>query len=154
VMAALAEKIVAGIPVTIVTAAEGAKAGDASYSNGWKLKDLATVLKQVVAAEKPNANARQLVCNDVGLAGVRTVDAAKWPNGNPFANHAKVVWVDGEAFAVGSENLYPARLQELGMVIEDPAAAAKMKRSYLDPLWERSSKGAYIDPARNVCGDF
>lgn len=154
VMAALAEKIVAGIPVTIVIADEGAKAGGASYSNGYKLKDLATVLKQVVAAAKPSANARQLVCNGVGLAGVRTIDAATWPNGSPFANHAKVVWVDNAAFSVGSENLYPARLQELGMLVEDPAAAAEVKSDYLDPLWERSSKGAFIDPARNVCGSF
>lgn len=154
VMAALAEKIVDGIPVTIVVAAEGAKAGGASYSNGYKLKDLATVLKQVVAAAKPSANARQLVCRGVALAGIRTLDAAKWPNGSPFANHAKVVWVDDAAFYVGSENLYPARLQELGMLVEDAAAAAEMKSNYLDPLWERSSKGALVDPARNVCGSF
>ena len=141
VMAALAD-IVSGIPVTIVIADEGATAGGASYSNGYKLKDLATVLKQVVAAAKPSANARQLVCQGVGLAGVRTLDAAKWPNGSPYANHAKVVWVDGAAFYVGSENLYPARLQELGLLVEDSAAAATIKSSYLDSLWTRSRQGA------------
>jgi phosphatidylserine/phosphatidylglycerophosphate/cardiolipin synthase-like enzyme len=155
VLASLGEKIVAGIPVTIVIAAEGAKAGGDDYSNGWKLKDLATVLKQVVAAAaKPGANARKLVCDGVGLAGIRTLDAKTWPDGSPFANHAKVAWVDGAAFYVGSENLYPARLQELGMVVEDETAAETMKESYLDQLWERSRKGAMIDPAKSICGSF
>jgi phosphatidylserine/phosphatidylglycerophosphate/cardiolipin synthase-like enzyme len=156
VFAALGEKVVDGVPITIVIADEGAKAGGGDYSNGWKLKDVATVLRKVVAA-KPNvskSNARKLVCTGVGLAGVRTLDAATWPNGSPFANHAKLVWVDDAAFYVGSENLYPARLQELGMLVEDSAAAATMKSDYLDPLWDRSHEGALIDPGRKVCGSF
>ena len=155
VFAALGEKIIDGVPITIVIADEGAKAGGGGdYSNGYKLSDVATALKQVVAAQKPNENARELVCNGVGLAGVRTLDAPKWPNGSPYANHAKLVWVDAAAFYVGSENLYPARLQELGMLVEDLAAAATMKSDYLDPLWTRSRGGALIDPGRSVCGDF
>jgi phosphatidylserine/phosphatidylglycerophosphate/cardiolipin synthase-like enzyme len=153
VLAALAEKIIDGVPVTIVIADEKAKAGGDDYSNGWKLKDLATVLRQVVAAET-KANARRLVCNGVGLAGIRSLDAASWPNGSPFANHAKLVAVDDEAFYVGSENLYPARLQELGMVVEDPAAARTLGSDYLGPLWDRSREGALIDPGRSVCGNF
>ncbi len=154
VFAALGQKIVDDVPVTIVVSAEGAKAAGADYSNGWKLTDIATALKQVVAKLKPKANARQLVCDGVGLAGVRTLDAGSWPNGSPFANHAKVVWVDGAAFYVGSENLYPARLQELGLLVEDEGAAKAMRGSYLDPLWERSREGALIDPERKVCGSF
>ena len=91
---------------------------------------------------------------DLGLAGVRTLDSTTWPNGSPYANHAKLVWVDGAAFYVGSENLYPARLQELGMLVEDSGAAATMKSQYLDPLWARASEGAFIDPASQACGDF
>ena len=151
---ALGEKVIAGVPVTIVIADEGAKAGGASYSNGYTLKDLATALKQMVAALKPKANARKLVCAGVGLAGVRTLDGATWPNGSPFANHAKLVSVDDAAFYVGSENLYPARLQELGMIVEDPSASKTLRSAYLDPLWERSRKGALIDPENNVCGSF
>src|SRR5690606_6000002 len=110
VFAALGRKIVGGVPITIVVSDKGAKAGGADYSNGWKLSDVATVLKQVVAKLSPKANARKLVCDNVALAGVRTIDSPTWPNGSPFANHAKLVWVDDAAFYVGSENLYPARL--------------------------------------------
>jgi phosphatidylserine/phosphatidylglycerophosphate/cardiolipin synthase-like enzyme len=154
VFAALGEKILAGVPITIVLSDLGAKAGGNPYSNGWKVAEVAKVLQQEVAAQEPTANARQLVCTGVGLAGVRTLDAATWPNGSPFANHAKLVWVDGAAFYVGSENLYPARLQELGMVVEDSGAAAAVKSQYLDPLWARSRTGALIDPERGICGSF
>lgn len=154
VFAALGRQILAGVPITIVLSDEGAKAGGDDYSNGRKLAEVATVLQREVAAQQPTANARQLVCKGVGLAGVRTLDAATWPNGSPFANHAKLVWVDGAAFYVGSENLYPARLQELGMLVEDASAAAALKSQYLDPLWARSRTGALIDPERGVCGTF
>jgi phosphatidylserine/phosphatidylglycerophosphate/cardiolipin synthase-like enzyme len=154
VLAALGQKIVDGVPVTIVISAPGSKAGTGDYSNGYKVEDLAAALRKVVAALKPSADARQLVCKGVGLAGARTLDAATWPNGHPFADHAKVAWVDNAAFYVGSENLYPARLQELGMVVEDSGAAATMKSDYLDPLWSHSRKGALIDPENGVCGSF
>jgi phosphatidylserine/phosphatidylglycerophosphate/cardiolipin synthase-like enzyme len=154
VFAALGNKIAAGIPVTIVLSDEGAKANGGDYSNGWKLEDVADNLTKVVAAAQSSsrADARKTVCSDVSLAQVRTLDAAKWPNGSPFANHAKLVSVDDAAFYVGSENLYPARLQELGLIVEDPAASSTLKREYLDPLWNAASSRALIDPARNVCG--
>jgi hypothetical protein len=40
------------------------------------------------------------------------------------------------------------------MVVEDSTAAATMKSEYLDPLWDRSRKGALIDPENGVCGSF
>jgi phosphatidylserine/phosphatidylglycerophosphate/cardiolipin synthase-like enzyme len=39
-------------------------------------------------------------------------------NGQPFSNHAKLVAVDDEAFYIGSQNLYPGRFQELGVIVE------------------------------------
>jgi phosphatidylserine/phosphatidylglycerophosphate/cardiolipin synthase-like enzyme len=43
---------------------------------------------------------------------------ATWANGQPFSNHAKLVAVDDEAFYIGSQNLYPGRFQELGVIVE------------------------------------
>ena len=152
VLAALGRQVIAGVPITIVISDKGAIANGGSYSNGYQVADLATQLQTVVAALKPNADARQMVCDGVGLAGVRTLDGVStWPNGSPFANHAKVVWIDGEAFYIGSENLYPARLQELGMLVEDTAAAGQMETEYLDPLWSRARGGAVIDPDNDIC---
>jgi hypothetical protein len=55
---------------------------------------------------------------------------------------------------VGSENLYPARLQELGLIVEYPAASTTLRDSYLDPLWKAAQSRALIDPSRNFCGPF
>jgi phosphatidylserine/phosphatidylglycerophosphate/cardiolipin synthase-like enzyme len=156
VFAALGDKIAAGIPVTIIVSDEGAKANNGDYSNGWKLTDLAQNLTKVVAASQGSstASARTTVCKDVSLAQVRTIDANKWPNGSPFANHAKLVSVDDAAFYVGSENLYPARLQELGMIVEDPAASKRLRDEYLDPLWSTAASRALIDPSKGTCGQF
>jgi phosphatidylserine/phosphatidylglycerophosphate/cardiolipin synthase-like enzyme len=156
VFAALGDKIAAGIPVTIVLSDEGAKSNGGDYSNGWTMKDVAQNLTKVVAASQGSsaADARKTVCNGVSLAQVRTLDANKWPNGSPFANHAKLVSVDDAAFYVGSENLYPARLQELGMIVESPTASSTLRREYLDPLWSTAASRAFIDPSRSVCGQF
>ena len=43
---------------------------------------------------------------------------ATWANGQLVSNHAKLVAVDDEAFYIGSQNLYPGRLQELGVIVE------------------------------------
>src|SRR5919106_1302466 len=52
VMAALGKKIVDGVPITIVISNKGAKVAGGDYSNGYTLANLATVLRQEVAAQK------------------------------------------------------------------------------------------------------
>jgi hypothetical protein len=94
------------------------------------------------------------VCRDVGLAGVHNGPKATWPDGKRFANHAKIVEVDDQAFYIGSENLYPARLQELGLIVESRSAAKTLKTEYLDPLWRWSRRYALIDPQQAKCGSF
>jgi phosphatidylserine/phosphatidylglycerophosphate/cardiolipin synthase-like enzyme len=156
VFAALGDKVGKGVPITIVLSDDGARSAGAAYSNGKTIKQVAATLTKVVDAQQGGgyARARKLVCDDVGLAGIESVQAKTWANGSPFANHAKLVSVDNDAFYIGSENLYPARLQELGLVVEDPSASDTLKTSYLDPLWRESRGGALIDPARGRCGQF
>jgi phosphatidylserine/phosphatidylglycerophosphate/cardiolipin synthase-like enzyme len=149
--AILASKIVAGVPITIVLSAGGG--GAAGYSNGWTLKDLAKILKEAleVDAHLPSAQARAKLCHDVGLAALRNGPHAKWANGNPFSNHAKLVAVDHEAFYIGSQNLYPGRLQELGVIVEDAAAYRELNSAYLRPMWDWSQRDALINPATKKC---
>jgi phosphatidylserine/phosphatidylglycerophosphate/cardiolipin synthase-like enzyme len=150
--AILASKIVAGVPITIVLSAGGG--GAAGYSNGWTLKDLATILQQALEVDShvPAAQARAKLCQDVGLAALRNGPRATWANGKPFSNHAKLVAVDDEAFYIGSQNLYPGRLQELGVIVEDRAASRELDFAYLHPMWDWSKHDALINPATKKCG--
>jgi phosphatidylserine/phosphatidylglycerophosphate/cardiolipin synthase-like enzyme len=101
------------------------------------------------------AAAREKLCKDVGLTTIRNdANAATWKDGTPFYNHAKLVAVDDQAFYIGSGNLYPSGLQELGFIVEDHSAGAHLKKAYLDPLWNNSRPAALIDPGRGVCGAF
>jgi phosphatidylserine/phosphatidylglycerophosphate/cardiolipin synthase-like enzyme len=146
----LAAKIVAGVPITIVLSA-GPYPG---YSTGFTLADVANVLQAAVQVDrgKSPAEARTLVCQDVELATLRNGPLPKWPNGNPFSNHAKLVAVDNEAFYIGSQNLYPGKLQELGVIVENRDAASELNFAYLRPMWDWSQADALINPAANKCG--
>ena len=93
-----------------------------------------------------------MVCQDVGLAALRNGPGATWANGQPFSNHAKLVAVDDEAFYIGSQNLYPGRLQELGVIVENRDAANELNFAYLRPMWDWSKVDVLIDPATNKCG--
>jgi phosphatidylserine/phosphatidylglycerophosphate/cardiolipin synthase-like enzyme len=149
--AILADKIAADVPITIVLSAGGG--GAAGYSNGWTIKDTAETLLQAVEidAHLPAAQARRKLCQDVGLAAIRNGPGSTWADGKPFSNHAKLVAVDDQAFYIGSQNLYPGRLQELGLIVEDRAASAELFSAYLRPLWEWSKGDALINPATKKC---
>jgi phosphatidylserine/phosphatidylglycerophosphate/cardiolipin synthase-like enzyme len=149
--AILAAKIVAGVPITIVLSAGGG--GAAGYGNGWTLKELAQILDEAVRvdARLPAPQARAKLCADVGLASLRNGPRPTWANGKSFANHAKLVAVDDEAFYIGSQNLYPGRLQELGVIVESRAAAGELSHAYLRPIWDWSKRDAAINPATKKC---
>lgn len=152
VFAALGLKVAHRVPIKIVISG-GTPPG---YGNGRPIGELAKELTDMVAAQQriSYSAARGLVCRDVGLGYIHSARAATWPDGTRFYNHAKLVEVDDQAFYIGSENLYPARIQELGLITESPAATATLKTQYLDPLWSYSSPYALIDPTRGHCGHF
>jgi phosphatidylserine/phosphatidylglycerophosphate/cardiolipin synthase-like enzyme len=147
--AVLASKIVAGVPITIVLSA-GPYPG---YSTGFKPTEVAKILLLAVAGDTglPLAQAREKLCQDVGLATLRNGPRPTWPNGKPFSNHAKLVAVDDEAFYIGSQNLYPGRLQELGVIVEDKDASNELNFGYLRPMWDWSKADAVINPATKKC---
>jgi phosphatidylserine/phosphatidylglycerophosphate/cardiolipin synthase-like enzyme len=150
---ALGAKIKERVPISIVLSDGNGSAsgsgGSGTYRNGFDLGDVAHWLQLAVEAlHVPTGPARQMVCRDVFLATVRNGGGRSWANGKRFANHAKLVDVDDTAFYIGSENLYPSRLQELGVIVEDPAAGETLRRSYIDPpVLKWSRPGALTDPS-------
>ncbi len=135
---ALAERIAAGVEVRIVISSPGTK----DYSNGGSLADVSSyLLSRVQKAVGDPEQARDRFCAQVGIAPLRfngTDDT--WPGGQGIGNHTKVVAVDRAAFYVGSQNLYPAWLQEYGVIVEDHTAAGTFYSKLLDPMWEHSER--------------
>jgi hypothetical protein len=66
--------------------------------------------------------------------------------GERVANHAKLVAVDDAAFCIGSQSLYPGRLQELGMMVEGGAASAELRL-----VWDWSQRDALMNPGTKKC---
>jgi phosphatidylserine/phosphatidylglycerophosphate/cardiolipin synthase-like enzyme len=151
--AILASKIVAGVPITIVLSAGGGSALGGYQNKPFTLKDVAQILQQSLEVDShlPAAEARAKLCQDVGLAKLRNGPRGTWANGKPFSNHAKLVAVDDEAFYIGSQNLYPGRLQELGVIVEDKDASNELNFGYLRPMWDWSKADAVINPATKKC---
>lgn len=91
------------------------------------------------------------MCQNLQLATFRASDKPTWADGNPYAQHHKLVSVDDAAFYVGSKNLYPSWLQDFGYVVESPSAARQVADSLLAPQWKYSQATATYDYARGTC---
>ena len=92
-----------------------------------------------------------MLCDHVHLAPYRLGPYASWPDGAPIANHAKLWMVDGRAFYIGSDNMYPVNLQEFGYIVDDARAAQELTDAYWTPLWQWSSKAAVSGPGVGKC---
>ena len=147
----IAEQLLRGTEVRIVTTA----AFGTSYANMESLYDLSRVLFDVTAEVSGDREAaRAAMCQHLQLASLRIGPAATWPDDTGFANHSKFIHVDDQVFSVGSNNLYPSNLQELDYVVDDPAAAQRVREAYLDPQWEWSRASAIIDAEQGRCDIF
>ncbi|MBC7659050.1 MAG: hypothetical protein H7249_05015 [Chitinophagaceae bacterium] len=56
-----------------------------------------------------------------------------------FGAHPKLIIIDSKAFYIGSNNFYPANLQEFGLVIDDEKTTATLQREYFDKAWNSSA---------------
>ena len=132
--------------VFIVLSEPGAEAPSGnSYSTGVTLDQVARRLKAVLMERVPmsGAQADALLCRHLNLASLRFNDwDDAWPDGTLIANHAKLWVIDDRAFYIGSQNLYPVDLQELGYIVEDRAATEHVLHAYWDTLWRYSSWAA------------
>ncbi len=149
----LARQMLAGVDVTVVTSTPGASWGIVNmYSNVSSLQETSqALLARLTRVVGDPGEAQTVLCARLRLASIRFGATAQWPNGIKIANHAKAVAVDGEAFYIGSQNLYPAYHQEWGVMIENPAAVAAFSTHYLDPLWQWSRATATVDPGQSRC---
>ncbi|MBS0539030.1 MAG: hypothetical protein JSR47_09770 [Proteobacteria bacterium] len=135
-----------------------------TYSNGVTLGTFARHLRQLVQARIENRDplsrfeirkgpdpVNALLCEHVHLAPFRFGPDDRWPDGQPFATHAKLWMIDDRSFYIGSDNMYPVNLQEFGYIVDDRKAAGELLETYWKPLWEWSSKAAVSGPGVANC---
>ena len=122
----------------------GAAGPIGTYSNGIPLDAVADKIKDVVKQRTGLAepSLSQLLCQHLHLAPLRFGPDDKWPDGQAIGTHAKFWMVDDRVFYIGSENLYPADLQEFGYIVEDGAAVQRLHRDYWDKAWQWSRPAA------------
>ncbi len=151
----LAKQLKNEVKVQIVVSTPGAGQGIAApYSNMKKMSEISDVLVRKLIDNEgySSTNAKQVVCQNLQLAPINIAPGiTAWENGNTIANHSKTVAVDGEAFYIGSKNLYPASLQDFGFIVEDAQAANQYFEYYQAPMWSNSKGSAVVDFERGVC---
>ncbi|MEU8967448.1 phospholipase D-like domain-containing protein [Streptomyces sp. NPDC048491] len=151
---ALAAKMAAGVKVRIVVSdpANRGAVGSGGYSQIKSLAEISDTLRDRLALRTGDrASARAAMCSNLQLATARSSTSPKWADGRPYAQHHKLISVDGSAFYIGSKNLYPAWLQDFGYVVESPAAAQQLDSQLLAPQWQFSRDTATVDYERGIC---
>ncbi|MBB5121902.1 phospholipase [Streptomyces eurocidicus] len=151
---ALAAKMAAGVKVRIVVSdpANRGTVGSGGYSQIKSLNEVSDLLRNRLALLTGDQGAaKTAMCSNLQLATFRSSASPKWADGHPYAQHHKLVSVDGSAFYVGSKNLYPSWLQDFGYMVESPDAAKQLDAKLLAPQWQYSQATATFDYARGVC---
>ncbi|MCS0636687.1 phospholipase [Streptomyces sp. LP05-1] len=150
----LAARMAAGVKVRIVVSdpANRGAIGSGGYSQITSLKEISDALRNRLAlTTKSVPRAEAVMCATLQLATARHSGSATWADGHPYAQHHKLVSVDGSAFYLGSKNLYPSWLQDYGYIVESPAAAAQLADALLAPQWAHSRATATYDHTRAAC---
>ncbi|MEU6216358.1 phospholipase [Streptomyces sp. NPDC047022] len=150
----LAAKLAAGVKVRIVVSdpANRGTFGSGGYSQIKSLDEISDVLRgRLTRITGDSAKAAAALCGNLQLASARGADSATWADGKPYAQHHKLVSVDGSAFYIGSKNLYPAWLEDFGYIVESPRAAAQLDAALLAPQWKYAQKTATYDYTRGLC---
>ncbi|MFE3492987.1 phospholipase [Streptomyces sp. NPDC059175] len=150
----LAAKLAAGVKVRIVVSdpANRGAIGSGGYSQITSLNEISDALRGRLALRTGGVpQAKAAMCANLQLATGRSADSATWADGKPYAQHHKLVSVDGSAFYLGSKNLYPSWLQDFGYIVESPSAAAQLDVDLLAPQWAYSQATATFDYARGIC---
>lgn len=138
--------------------------GGSPYYNDVPVATLAKRLKEIVQkrieAGDPKARyeirkgpdpVNALLCSRFHLAPFRFGPDDSWPGGKTIANHSKFWMVDDRVFYIGSDNMYPVNLQELGFVLDDAKAAGTVLDSYWKPLWQWSKRAAVSGDGVEKC---
>jgi phosphatidylserine/phosphatidylglycerophosphate/cardiolipin synthase-like enzyme len=159
IVGALADAMVRGVDVYVVLSDLNATAGgltpsQGQYSNGWSATDVAAHIQSYMQSNPgypTGADLTSLLCTKLHVAPIRYSSDATWPDGTPFANHAKTLEVDEQAFYVGSQNVYPAGLQEIGFIVDDSRATSQWLSAYWANVWGASKVGAVTGTEAATC---
>ena len=146
-IAELAAAIQRGVHVHMVLSNVNAAAGglspiEAQYANGWTPTDVGKQLRAYMeqhAGFLRGDELRAQLCKQLHLAPFRYSASNAWPDGVPFANHDKVVIADEQGFYVGSQNLYPADLQEFGYIVDDSRVTADFVAQHWANVWGQAA---------------
>jgi phosphatidylserine/phosphatidylglycerophosphate/cardiolipin synthase-like enzyme len=136
----------------------GAQGLLATYSNGYTPEDVANELyaralkggrfgKGATAAQA----LKKLFCLNLNIAPIRMSADSTWPDGVNLGNHVKSYMVDGQAFYVGSQNIYWSNNSEFGFIVDDAATTQSYVKSYWSKLWEHSKRAAVSGLGAPAC---
>lgn len=160
-MYAIADKLLEGIDVYIVTSNDNSRPGrseTAEAYTAYSTKTLANKFFWYVARQaknKTNDELKAIVCSKLHIARFRMNAAnSAWQDGREFALHPKVYVADDMAFYVGSENFYPSNLQEYGFIVADQTSTQSFISSFWNNIWRYSLRHAVTGsdlPAGRTC---
>jgi phosphatidylserine/phosphatidylglycerophosphate/cardiolipin synthase-like enzyme len=127
------------VDVRVVLSEPGAKtAAGGPYSFGTTVADIVTEMRRAIGG--------RAMTGRMQIAPLRfSATGDRWAYDGlelKIINHAKFWMVDECGFHVGSDNLYPHNLQELGYFIESADVAREALAAYWEPLWRFSSRVA------------
>ncbi|HET9240699.1 MAG TPA: hypothetical protein VFO10_25775 [Oligoflexus sp.] len=140
---ALLDAIMRGVKVSVLQSNPGPFLGYGMVSPEKTFQNMAAEFIKSAQAKRfhtPNGESlQQYFCDKVAYAPFRfSKDRTSWSDGSSISNHSKLIIVDQVSFYMGSQNFYPANLQEFGYIVNDPGATAELLVQYWNPLWEAS----------------
>jgi hypothetical protein len=140
---ALIEAIQRGVSIKVLQSNPGPFLGYGMVSPSKTYKALEDEFMKVAKAKKftaPNGlTLKQHFCQSVAYYPFRfAASQATWPNGSQINNHSKLIVIDEVSFYLGSQNFYPANLQEYGFIVSDPEATSQLLDQYWNPLFAAS----------------
>jgi phosphatidylserine/phosphatidylglycerophosphate/cardiolipin synthase-like enzyme len=145
-------------PVYLVVGDDNAKAGPPPGSTyKMPLMTMNSLLNHLWAGAKDQRGTMTVpqlqdrLCSQLSIAPFRFGPSKRWPNGDmAIGTHSKF-WMIGSLYYIGSHNLYPAGLGELGVIVDDAASAADVKSLYWDKVWQYSKADARSGPDTSQC---
>lgn len=146
---ALLDAIMRGVQVHVLQSNPGPFLGYGMVSPEKTFKNMETEFIKAAQAKKfktPNGESfKQYFCNNVQYAPFRFSNGRQtWADGSSISNHSKLIIVDKVSFYMGSQNFYPANLQEFGYIVNDPGATQELLDQYWNPLWEASESAQLV----------
>ncbi len=124
------------LDICVVLSQPGGRSGSGGiYSWGETLEGVLQKLRSAVGGRPLSGSFRVAPIRFSSLGDV-------WQDGErvcKITNHAKTWVVDESLFYIGSDNLYPHKIQEFGYLIQSEALVARWMADYWLPLWKYSS---------------